>query len=151
MNKIKELYLKYKEIINYLFFGVLATVVSLGVKYLLLFTILDAANAFELQLSVIISWFAACTFAYITNRLWVFESKSKEIVKELTKFFTSRLVTLGLEMLIMFVFVTALGLNTDIWVIVWTLVAQIVVIVGNYILSKLLVFKNKKKEEEGKK
>ena len=151
MNKLKELYLKYKEIINYLFFGVLATVVSLGVKYLLLFTILDATNAFELQLSVIISWFAACTFAYITNRLWVFESKSKEIIKEVTKFFTSRLVTLGLEMLIMFIFVTALGLNSDIWVIVWTLVAQIVVIVGNYILSKLLVFKNKKKEEEGKK
>lgn len=148
MQKIKELYLKYKEIINYLFFGVLATVVSLGVKYLLLFTVLDAANAFELQLSVIISWVAACTFAYITNRLWVFESKSKEIVKEITKFFTSRLVTLGLEMLIMFIFVTALGLNSDIWVIVWTVVAQIVVIVGNYILSKLIVFKNKKKEEK---
>ena len=148
MNKIKELYLKHKEIINYLFFGVLATVVSLGVKYLLLFTILDAENALELQLSVIISWVAACTFAYITNRLWVFESKSKEILKEITKFFTSRLVTLGLEMLIMFVFVTALGLNSNIWVIVWTLVAQIVVIVGNYILSKLLVFKNKKKEEK---
>ena len=147
MKKIKELYLKYKEIINYLFFGGLATVVSLGVKYLLLFTILDASNAFELQLSVIISWFAACTFAYITNRLWVFESKSKEIVKEIAKFFTSRIVTLGLEMLIMFIFVTALGLNSDIWVIVWTLVAQVVVIVGNYILSKLLVFKKKKKEE----
>jgi len=146
MQKIKDLYLKYKEIINYLFFGVLATVVSLGVKYLLLFTILDAANAFELQISVIISWVAACTFAYITNRLWVFKSESKEIVKEITKFFTSRLATLGLEMLIMFIFVTALRLNSDIWVIVWTLVAQIVVIVGNYILSKLLVFK--KKEEK---
>ena len=148
MNKIKELYLKYKEIINYLFFGVLATVVSLGVKYLLLFTILDAEKALELQLSVIISWVAACTFAYITNRLWVFESKSKEILKEITKFFTSRLVTLGLEMLIMFIFVTALGLNSDIWVIVWTLVSQVLVIVGNYILSKLIVFKNKKKEEK---
>ena len=51
-------------------------------------------------------------------------------------------------MLIMFIFVTALGLNSDIWVIVWTIVAQIVVIVGNYILSKLIVFKNKKKEEK---
>ena len=148
MQKIKGLYLKYKEIINYLVFGVLTTVVSLGVKYLLLFTILDAANAFELQLSVIISWLAACIFAYITNRLWVFESKSKEIIKEMAKFFTSRLATLGLEMLIMFIFVTALGLNSDIWVIVWTLVAQIVVIIGNYILSKLVVFKNKKKEEK---
>ena len=104
MQKIKGLYLKYKEIINYLVFGVLTTVVSLGVKYLLLFTILDAANAFELQLSVIISWLAACIFAYITNRLWVFESKSKEIIKEMAKFFTSRLATLGLEMLIMFIF-----------------------------------------------
>ena len=148
MQKIKELYFKYKEVINYLIFGVLATVVSLGVKYLLLFTILDAANAFELQLAVIVSWLAACTFAYITNRLWVFESKSKEIVKEIAKFFTSRLVTLGLEMLIMFIFVTVLGLNSDIWVIVWTIVAQVLVIVGNYILSKLIVFKNKKKEEK---
>lgn len=148
MHKIKELYLKYKEIINYLFFGVLATVVNLGVKYLLLFTILDATNAFELQLSVIISWVVACAFAYITNRLWVFESKSKKIIKELTKFVTARLSTLGLEMLIMFVFVTALKLNSDIWVIVWTLVAQIAVILGNYILSKLVVFKNKKKEDK---
>lgn len=146
MQKIKELYLKYKELVNYLFFGALATVVSLGVKYLLLFTIFDASNALQLQLSVIISWVVACTFAYITNRLWVFESKSKEIAKEITKFFTSRLVTLGLEMLIMFIFVTVLKLNSDIWVIVWTLVSQIAVIVGNYILSKLVVFKNKKKE-----
>ena len=148
MQKIKELYLKYKEIVNYLFFGVLATVVSLGVKYLLLFTILNAENAFQLQLSVIISWVAACAFAYLTNRLWVFESKSKEIVKEMIKFFTARLATLGLEMLIMFVFVTVLELNSDMWVIIWTLVAQVLVIIGNYILSKLLVFKNKKKEEK---
>lgn len=146
MQKIKELYLKYKELINYLFFGVLATAVNLGVKYLLLFTILDASNGLELQLSVIISWIVACAFAYITNRLWVFESKSKEIIKEITKFVTARLSTLALEMLIMFVFVTALKLDSDIWVIVWTLVAQIAVIVGNYVLSKLVVFKNKKKE-----
>lgn len=148
MQKIKELYLKYKEIINYLIFGVLTTIVSLAVKYLLLFTIFDASNALELQVAVIISWIAACLFAYITNRIWVFESKSKEIVKEMVKFFAARLSTLGLEMLIMFIFVTALGLNSDIWVIVWTLVSQVLVIIGNYILSKLIVFKNKKKEEK---
>ena len=148
MQKIKELYLKYKEIINYLIFGVLTTVVSLATKYLLLFTILDASNAIQLQVAVIISWIAACMFAYVTNRKWVFESKSKEIVKEMAKFFVARLSTLALEMLIMFVFVTALGLNSDIWVIVWTLVSQIAIIIGNYILSKLIVFKNKKKEEK---
>ena len=148
MQKIKELYLKYKEVINYLIFGVLTTIVSLAVKYLLLFTIFDASNAIELQVAVIISWIAACLFAYITNRIWVFESKSKQIIKEIIKFFVARLSTLGLEMLIMFIFVTALGLNSDIWVIVWTLVSQVLVIVGNYILSKLIVFKNKKKEEK---
>lgn len=148
MQKIKEIYFKYKEVINYLIFGVLTTIVSLVVKYLLLFTIFDASNALELQVAVIISWIAACLFAYITNRIWVFESKSKEFIKEMIKFFVARLSTLGLEMLIMFIFVTVLGLNSDIWVIVWTLVSQVLVIVGNYILSKLIVFKNKKKEEK---
>lgn len=148
MKTIKELYLKYKEIINYLIFGVLTTVVSLATKYLLLFTILDASNAVELQVAVITSWVVACLFAYITNRIWVFESKSKDIIKEMVKFFASRLVTLGMEMLIMFIFVTALGLNSDKWVIIWTLVSQVLIIIGNYILSKLIVFKNKKEKEE---
>ena len=64
------------------------------------------------------------------------------------KFYTSRLITLGLEMLIMFVFVTALELNSDMWVVVWTIVSQVVIVIGNYVLSKLIVFKNKKKEEK---
>ena len=148
MQRIKELYFKHKEIINYLIFGVLTTVVSLATKYVLLFTTLDASNAFELQIAVIVSWVIACLFAYITNRIWVFESKSKEIIKEMIKFFISRLATLGMEMLIMFIFVTVLGLNSDTWVIVWTLITQVLIIVGNYILSKLIVFKNKRKEEK---
>ena len=143
MQKIKELYLKYKEIINYLIFGVLTTVVSLATKYLLLFTILDASNAFQLQIAVIVSWILACTFAYITNRIWVFESKSKNIIKEMMKFYTSRIATLGLEMLILFIFITVLKLDSDTWVIVWTLVAQVAVTIANYILSKLIVFKKK--------
>lgn len=148
MQKIIELYKKYKEVINYLIFGVLTTIVSLVTKYLLLFTILDASNALQLQIAVVISWIVACMFAYITNRIWVFESKTTNIIKEMTKFFVARLATLGMEMLIMFVFVTALGLNSDMWVIVWTLVAQVAIIIGNYILSKLIVFKNKEKEEK---
>ncbi len=149
MKKIKELFIKYKEIINYLIFGVLTTIVSLATKYLLLFTILDAKNGFELQIAVTVSWIVACTFAYITNRIWVFESKSKQILKEAIKFYMSRLVTLGLEMLIMFIFVTLLGLNSNTWVIVWTIVAQVVIIIGNYVLSKLVVFKNKYRVKEG--
>lgn len=143
MEKIKELYTKYKEVINYLIFGVLTTIVSLATKYLLLFTILDAENGIQLQIAVVVSWIVACTFAYITNRIWVFESKSKEVIKEAIKFYVSRLATLGLEMLIMFIFVTALGLNTRMWVIVWTIFAQVVIIIGNYVLSKLIVFRKK--------
>lgn len=148
MKKIKELFIKYKEIINYLIFGVLTTIVSLATKYLLLFTILDAKNGFELQIAVTVSWIVACTFAYITNRIWVFESKSKEIFKEAIKFYMSRVVTLGLEMLIMFIFVTLLGLNSNVWVVVWTIVAQVIIIIGNYVLSKLIVFKNIVKKGE---
>lgn len=147
MQKIIELYKKYKEIINYLIFGVLTTIVSLAVKYILLFTILDASNGTQLQIAVIISWVIACLFAYITNRIFVFESKTKNMIKELIKFLGSRLATLGLEMLIMFIFVTALGLNSDTWVVIWTLVTQVLVIIGNYILSKLIVFKKEKEEK----
>ena len=143
MEKIKELYTKYKEVINYLIFGVLTTIVSLATKYLLLFTILDAENGIQLQIAVVVSWIVACTFAYITNRIWVFESKSKEVIKEAIKFYVSRLATLGLEMLIMFIFVTALGLNTRMWVIAWTIFAQVVIVIGNYVLSKLIVFRKK--------
>ncbi len=121
--------------------------VSLATKYLLLFTILDAKNSVQLQIAVIISWIVACAFAYVTNRIWVFESKSKKIILEMFKFFSSRLATLGLEMLIMFVFVTLLGLNTDMWVVIWTLVAQVLIIIMNYVLSKLVVFKDKKDKE----
>ncbi len=144
MQKIKKLYEKYKEIIKYLIFGVLATVISLAVKYSLLFTIFDAENALQLQISVIASWIIACAFAYITNRIWVFESKSKNIILEVFKFYSLRLATLGAEMLILYIFITALGLNSDIWVVVWTLFAQVVVTIGNYVLSKLIVFRKEK-------
>lgn len=150
MEKIKEIYIKNKEIINYLIFGVLTTVVSLATKYLLLFTVLDAKNSIQLQIAVVVSWIAACLFAYITNRIWVFESKSKKIISEMVKFFSARLATLVMEMLIMFIFVTWLGLNSDMWVIIWTLVSQVLVIVANYILSKLLVFKKEKSSFEYK-
>ena len=148
MKKIIELYKKYEEIINYLIMGVLTTVVNLAVKYALLFTVLDASNATELQIAVIISWIIACLFAYITNRKFVFKSKSEKILKEFTTFVSARLFTLVLEMLIMFVFVTLLKLNSHLWVVIWSLVAQIIVIVVNYILSKLVIFKKEKKDEE---
>lgn len=136
-----KLYRKEQEIINYLIFGVLTTLVSLIVKWGLLYTILNAKNAFELQVAVVISWILAVTFAYVTNRKYVFKSKSKNITKELISFFSSRLLTLLLEMFIMWFFVTFLKLNSDIWVFIWTILTQIFVIIFNYIFSKFLIFK----------
>ena len=142
MNKIKELYLKYKEIINYLIFGVLTTVVSLVVYYGLTLTILDPEKAIELKIANIISWIAACTFAYFTNRKWVFENKDKANLKEASKFYLSRVSTLLIDMGLMFIFVTKLGINDKIM----KLIVQVIVIVLNYIFSKFIVFREKKNE-----
>ena len=135
-------YHKNEELWNYLIAGFLATVISIGVKWLLLFTVLNADKPLELQLSVIISWICAFIFAYFTNRIFVFKSKNKKL-KEFIKFFLSRITTLLMEMFLMWFFVTLLGLDSDIWVIIWTVVTQVLVIVFNYIFSKIFVFKEK--------
>lgn len=140
-NRIQNLYVKYKEIINYLIFGALTTVVNLVVKYALLFTIFDASNSIQLQISIVISWIAAVLFAYFTNRKFVFESKSQNKLKEFISFVVARISTLLLEMLIMWFFVTLLKLNSDLYVIIFTIIAQVGVVIGNYIFSKLFVFK----------
>lgn len=141
MKKIWDIYHKYEEIINYLIVGGLTTLISLAVKYGLLFTIMDASNALELQISVIISWIIAVAFAYFANRIFVFHSKSKQYLKEVSGFVAGRIATLVMEMGIMWFFVTLLRLNSNLWVIIWTIVAQVLVIVGNYIISKVFVFR----------
>lgn len=140
MQKIIELFNKYKEIIMYLIFGVLTTVVSLVTYYALTLTILNPEKAMQLQLANIIAWIVSVAFAYVTNRKFVFESKSEDIVKEATSFVGGRVLTLLLDMAIMFIFVTLLHLNDKIFKIV----SQVLVIVTNYVISKLFVFKENK-------
>ena len=91
-----------------------------------------------------LSWIAAVIFAYITNRKYVFESNNKKWLKEFISFVTGRLLTLLIEMFVMWFFVTLLKLNSNSYVIVFTLVAQALVIIGNYVFSKLFVFKKEK-------
>lgn len=143
MKKVVKLYKKYEEIINYLIFGVLTTLVSLITKWGLLYTILDPTNSLELQISIIISWICSVSFAYVTNRLYVFKSENKGILKEIISFFGARLLTLGIEMFIMWFFVTYLKMNSDIMVFIWTIATQFIIIVLNYIFSKLIVFRKK--------
>ena len=144
MKKIKELYLKYKEIINYLIFGVLTTVVSLAVYYILVFTVLDPSKPVQLQIANILSWVAGVTFAYFTNRKYVFESKETNKLKEASKFVTARIVTLVMDMFIMWFGVTILHGNDKII----KLLSQVIVVIANYVFSKLIVFKENKKNEK---
>ena len=137
MQNIIKIYKKHEEIINYLIVGGMVTAVSLLVYYLLVFTILDASIAVELQIANIISWIVSVIFAYFTNRIFVFKSKNIKIFKEFISFTSTRVITLLLDMSIMFLFVTVLQGNDKIFKIV----SQIVIIIINYIISKLIIFK----------
>lgn len=139
MEKIIKMLKKYKEVISYLIFGVLTTVVSLAVYYLSVFTFLNPNNAFELQIANIISWIVGVCFAYFTNRKYVFESKEKNKLKEASKFVFARVVTLIMDMVIMWIGVTLLHRNDKII----KLISQVVIIVSNYVFSKIFVFKKK--------
>jgi putative flippase GtrA len=132
-----DIYKKYEEIMNYLIVGVLTTIISLGTYYLSVLTVLDPNNAFELQVANIFSWVCAVTFAYIANRKYVFKSKNSHKIKEITSFVSSRMFTLFMDMVIMFLGVTILHWNDK----VMKLLVQVIVTILNYILSKLIVFK----------
>ena len=134
-----DLYNKYKEIINYLIFGVLTTLISLATYYALTFTVLNADKALELQIANVVSWIASVTFAYFTNRSFVFESKEKLSLKEAFSFYMSRVSTLLLDMGLMYLLVTVLSFNDKLVKII----VQVVVIVLNYVLSKFIVFRKK--------
>ena len=131
-NKLFVLYKKYKEIINYLIFGGLTTLISI-ITYALF------AKVFHIDylISNVLAWIIAVLFAYITNKMFVFESKSKKNIKEITSFFFFRIVSLIMEMVILYVFVDMLHIDD----LVTKIIAQIIVIISNYVFSKVFVFK----------
>ena len=135
----RELYFKYKEIINYLIVGGLTTVVSLASYYICVLTFLDPQDAIQLQIANVISWILSVSFAYYTNRRFVFESKNSNIIKEAAAFLGARVSTLLLDMLIMFLLVTVLHMNDKIAKII----VQFFLVVANYLFSKFLVFRKK--------
>ena len=137
MNSLLTLYRKYREIVNYLIVGGLTTVVSLAVYYGCVLTFLDPQKALQLQAANVISWIAAVTFTYFTNRKFVFESKNPHMLKEAGAFYAARVATLLMDMAVMFLMVTVGGINDKIA----KLVVQVLVTVANYVLSKLLVFR----------
>lgn len=139
MKKIWSIYKKHEEIINYLIVGVRTTIFSLIFYFASTRTFLDPNNPFELQIANLIKWISGVLFAYVTNRIFVFKSKNKQIFKEFVQFTSSRVATLFLDMFVMWLMVTKMG----IWDFIAVFVSQVLVTVGNYIISKLFVFRKK--------
>lgn len=139
MKRLVEKYKRYKEIINYLIVGGLTTVVSLVSYYACVITFLNPDDGLQLQVANVISWIAAVTFAYFTNRKYVFESKNQNKLAEAVVFYGSRVATLLMDMMFMLLMVTLCGISDKIA----KLVVQVIVMIGNYILSKFLVFRKK--------
>lgn len=153
IQKIKILIKKYRELFTYIIFGVLTTLVSL--------VTFKASNLIlgeeRYLISNIISWVIAVAFAYVTNKLWVFESKSwsgKTVVKEIAGFFSARLFSLGCEELGLWLLVDVASMGRiSLSVLGFTvtgsdiakLIMQFAVVVLNYIFSKFLVFRKKNK------
>ena len=138
INTIKGLYLEYKEIINYLIFGVLSTVVNFASYFIF-------AKLFHIDevVSSGLSWFCAVLFAYITNKIFVFESKTKpvkEFIKEMMSFFACRVLSgILCDVGTFALMVKVLNIND----IIAKIVTQIMVVILNYVLSKLVIFKKK--------
>ena len=135
--KIRELFLRYYDLIMYLVFGVMTT----AVNYLVY---LPCYNLFGLSASVsdMISWVVSVAFAFLTNKPFVFRShdwSAKVVWPELVKFVGCRVGSGVMETVILFVTVDTLRWNGNIW----KLVTSVLVVVVNYVGSKLLVFRNK--------
>ena len=135
LSPLRPFYTKYKEPLLYLFFGGLTFFLSIFLYWLF---------AHPLGLSPLIanaiSWILCVAFAYATNRTWVFKDKARTpggIMREAASFAAGRLITLGLEEAILWLGITVLGV-ADLPV---KIVAQVLVIVGNYLISKFFVFK----------
>ena len=110
------------EIWAYLIVGILTTIVAMIVKLGLLYTVFSARTDFQLFLSEAIAWFIAVVFAYVTNRIFVFKSKSKNYIKEIISFVSGRIFTLLVGMFIMWFICSFLKLNSDIWVFIATMI-----------------------------
>ena len=168
MEKIKQLFIKYKEIIMYIIFGVLTTLVNWAVYWVLikafgsaaenetvLFVLFGKTITMEILYIFIanfIAWVAGVIFAFVTNKIWVFESKSWKLaiaLKEFWLFVVARLITGVLEWFGVPLLV-AMGLNQSLFGaegFVAKLVVSVIVVILNYVFSKLIIFRKKKDEE----
>lgn len=131
---------KNKEIIMYLIFGVLTTIVNI-----LTYTISTRLFHIDVYSSNVIAWLLSVLFAYLTNRKYVFNSNAKtfkEISKEVFSFYICRVATFLIDMLMMYLMVDMMKIDD----LISKIVVNVVVIILNYIFSKLIIFKKNTKE-----
>ena len=132
-----KLFKKYKDVIPYLFFGVCTTLVNVASYWICAHSL-----SINTMASTVVAWILAVFFAYITNRKWVFHSSAattREILREIVSFFGCRLATGIVDWLCMFVFVELLTCND----VIIKFFANVLVIILNYLASKLLIFKKR--------
>lgn len=152
MKKLKSLFLKYKEPILYVFFGGLTTLVN----YIIYFS---CTEGFHLGWSAatVLAWIGAVLFAYVTNRKWVFESSAigvQAVVLEFAKFIAARLLSLGMEWVTLKLLLDILHMNNYIYAslpvgeFAAKTIAQVIVIIANYIFGKWVVFRKKNIKNE---
>ena len=137
MKKLIDLFFKYKEVILYLFFGGCSTLVNI-VTYGIGTRVIE----WDVVSANILAWVCSVIFAYLTNKFFVFESKTNDLntlFKEILSFFSARIVTLLLDVAIM-KFGIYFGIND----LIMKVIANIFVIIANYIFSKLFIFKKEK-------
>ena len=137
IQKLRSIIVKYWDILTYLVFGVLTTVVNYAV-YLPVYNFCGISAA----VSNMIAWVVAVAFAFLTNKPFVFHShdwSAQTVMPELTKFVSCRIASGALETVILFLSVDCMNWNGNIW----KLVTQVLVIIINYVGSKLLVFRRK--------
>ena len=138
---IFNLYKKYKEIVLYLVFGGFTTLINVAATYALYRLV-----GFGAGLSSVIAWVLSVFFAYVTNKIYVFESKNagiKLLLKEAAYFYAARLISGAIDVIIMTAAVDAAKLNF--WV--FKIISQVIVIVFNYFASKFFIFHKKAKKE----
>lgn len=144
IEKGKALYKKYEEIVNYLIVGVLNTIVSWAAFFICAYTVLDAQIVWQNMLLSVISWAVGVVFGYFMNRKYVFKSKEPDIMKEFLQFSGGRVSTWILDMVMMVLLVNVLHINEA----VSKIFVSVLVMIGNYVISKLFVFKKEAPAEE---
>ena len=130
-------YKKYKELLLYLFFGGLSFIVSIAT-----YALFNVGMNINELIANVLSWIIKVMFAFLTNRVWVFQSTTNgvaEFVKQMLVFYSGRVITLVVEEVILLVFITWLGFNS----MLIKVIAQVIVILLNYVISKLVVFRKK--------